>query len=121
MVVFLKQLNKHGVTFTACLITLQSLFQDEDDEHLDERESFITELDTELDDIPKVVKRKLNEDKSNSAGPPKKVILKRNTSTSEAIVKPVEEKSEQPERAIENTTDDKKVIKLSELSVKEVS
>lgn len=76
-------------------------------------------MDTELEDIPKVVKRKLNEDKPNSAEPPKKVILKRNTT--EAIVKPVEEKSEQPEKAIEPISDDKKIIKLSELSVKEVS
>lgn len=95
----------------------EDLLNDEDDEHLDERESLITELDTELEDIPKVVKRKLDEDKSNSAEPPKKVILKRNTT--EAIVKPVEEKSEQPEKASEPSSDDKKIIKLSELSVKE--
>ncbi|XP_030767970.1 SAP domain-containing ribonucleoprotein [Sitophilus oryzae] len=100
------------------------LNEEDDDEHLDERDSIINELDNNLDDSPKAQKRKLDgTDKSHIDGPPKKVILKRNNSdtlTSKAVTA-----NEKNNEVQEDTTpngqqiEDKKVIKFSELSAKE--
>jgi len=103
------------------------LNEDDDDEHIDERESLISDLDNALDDLPKIQKRKAESDVKSEPGPPKKVILKRNTSeTLAAIAKAHEEKPKEEKHAEESSleklnegTDEKKVIKLSELSVKE--
>ncbi|XP_066141583.1 SAP domain-containing ribonucleoprotein-like [Euwallacea fornicatus] len=97
------------------------LNEDDDDEHLDERESVISDID--IDNLPKVEKRKLEVDKSSIAsGPAKKVILKRNISetyAASAVAQEVKSEEDVPTGKSNIATDDKKVIKLSELSSKE--
>lgn len=79
---------------------------------MDASESVI--LENDLDESPKAPKRKLD-DKVKSA-PPKKVILKRHTSI-ELSKKTVEKISENDQVKL---MEDKKIIKLSSLSAKEV-
>ncbi|KAF7269095.1 hypothetical protein GWI33_017845 [Rhynchophorus ferrugineus] len=102
----------------------EDLLNDDDDEHLDERDSIINELDNNLEDSPKTQKRKLE---SANSEPPKKVILKRNNSDTLPVkVVPENKQSEEGTelksgKANGNDFDkeDKKIIKLSELSAKE--
>lgn len=79
------------------------------------------EEDHALDDIPtKPLKRKISESEINKTEktPPKKVILNRNiTSQVDSNDKPTSE--EKKENVNENKTEEKKIIKLSELSAKE--
>lgn len=95
-------------------------FQDDDDEHLDASESVI--LENDLDESPKATKRKIEEITSDKievkSAPPKKVILNRHTSIemTKSIIDSTEKK---PEDANINK-EEKKVIKLSSLSAKEV-
>uniref|UniRef100_A0A6P7H4J7 SAP domain-containing ribonucleoprotein n=1 Tax=Diabrotica virgifera virgifera TaxID=50390 RepID=A0A6P7H4J7_DIAVI len=101
----------------------EDLLNDEDDDHEDASESVI--LDNELDEgLPSLpVKRKADETSATETipEPPKKVVLKR-ISSSELDTE--EEKSE-PEKVDaefkpeEDKHEDKKVIKLSELTTKE--
>lgn len=94
------------------------MFQDDDDEHLDASESVI--LDNDLDEFPKAVKRKVEEDKNTKSAPPKKVILNRHTSIELTKANPDgKEKHSENEKSEEQG--DKKIIKLSSLSAKEVS
>lgn len=96
-------------------------FQDDDDEHLDASESVI--LENDLDESPKSTKRKIDEITNNKieikSAPPKKVILNRHTSIemTKSIIDSTEKKQED---AKEEQKDEKKVIKLSSLSAKEV-
>ncbi|XP_060517734.1 SAP domain-containing ribonucleoprotein [Cylas formicarius] len=103
----------------------EDLLNDDDDEHLDENESVIHEFDNELEDSPGNQKRKLTEittDKSETNNePPKKVILNRNNNAASVLADKQTrdvEKISLPEKP-DGNTDEKKVIKLSELSVKE--
>lgn len=92
--------------------------KDEDDEHLEASESI---LENDLDEAPVPTKRKLDEtnDKDTKTEPPRKIVLDRNNSTGSDIVKSV---SKIPEKTSdEDKTEDKKIIKLSELSAKEVT
>lgn len=94
-------------------------FQDDDDEHLDASESVI--LENDLDESPKATKRKIDDNtevKSESA-PPKKVILNRHTSIE--MTKSIIDNTETKQDDIKGEQkEDKKVIKLSSLSAKEV-
>lgn len=93
--------------------------------HLDTSESVMQELDSALDETSTASKRQkrkletgLNADQ-NKTDAPKKIVLNRNPSTSSDTTQ-----NGSANDATENKTDnntDKKVIKLSELSVKEVS
>lgn len=82
-------------------------------------------MDNNLDDSPKTQKRKL-ECANNE--PPKKVILKRNNSDTLPVKLTPEEKKSDEDAELKGVEtngndldkEDKKVIKLSELSAKEV-
>ncbi|XP_050309666.1 SAP domain-containing ribonucleoprotein [Anthonomus grandis grandis] len=101
--------------------------EDDDDVHLDEKEeSIIGDLDSDLSDLPRAEKRKSQPESAkvqSESGPPKKVILKRNTQ--EPVAKVVSKVSEEKVNVLSDegkpaeNDDGKKVIKLSELSVKE--
>lgn len=105
------------------------IFQDDDDEHLDASESI---LENELDDSPKSQKRKLedNEEKTDDNNtavaappPPKKVVLNRHTSIEPVKTAVVNQEAENKddEKSEIKPNEEKKIIKLSQLSAKEVS
>jgi len=114
---------------TDCIDDIEEdLLNDDDDEHMDEQESLINDdLDSALDDLPKAPKRKSEEKSEVSSGPPKKVILKRNTSETLAAMakaskpeeKPLESKVTEEKEDGKGGSEEKKVVKLSELSAKE--
>lgn len=100
---------------------------DLDHDHLDASESVLTELDEQLDVTPatKASKRKLSETKlspDSDSKPAKKVVLNREPS----IPNDSNQKKENGDDSSTNVTEksedtsDKKIIKLSELSAKEV-
>lgn len=107
----------------------EDLLNDDDDDHMDERESLINDLDNALDDLPKTQKRKSDTEHKSEVpgGPPKKVILKRNTSEALAAMaiaskvdkKPIDEEKVEDNVKSADSTEEKKVVKLSELSAKE--
>lgn len=75
--------------------------------------------------MPKSLKRKAESESERIAGPPKKIILKRNTSETLAAVAKPEVKSAdttttEKHEAKNDLIAEKKVIKLTELSIKEV-
>lgn len=97
--------------------------EDDDDEHLDTSESVIQELDSAFEVSPTVArgqKRKiesnpLNKDKADA---PKKIVLNRNPSVSSDTNQNGSENN--PSENKTDDTIDKKIVKLSELTVKEV-
>ncbi|ERL93493.1 SAP domain-containing ribonucleoprotein [Dendroctonus ponderosae] len=105
----------------------EDLLNDEgdDDEHIDDRAiNLINELDHDLDDLPKSLKRKAESESELIVGPPKKIILKRNTSeTVAAVVKPEVKSADtttiEKHEVKSELIGDRKVIKLTELSIKE--
>lgn len=88
---------------------------------MDANESVI--LENDLDESPKVLKRKIDEIGNDKIGvksaPPKKVILNRHTSI-ELTRSIVESKEKQPNETEQEQKEEKKIIKLSSLSAKEV-
>lgn len=103
-----------------CIIRKNDYFQDDDDEHLDASESVI--LDNDLDESPKATKRKIDDETAKTeikSAPPKKVILNRHTSIelSKALA---ENKEKDSDNEKQEQKEDKKIIKLSSLSAKEV-
>ncbi|CAG9864885.1 unnamed protein product [Phyllotreta striolata] len=98
----------------------EDLLDDEDDEHIEASESI---LEHDLDESLVTTKRKLDDAIDNSKHePPKKVVLNRNNSIITADVKPLnepEEKSPEQTSNGNNKTEEKKIVKLSELSAKE--
>lgn len=92
------------------------MFQDDDDEHLETNESVISDLDNDLNDPlqNKSLKRKvveISDDNKNTA--PKRVILNRNNSNNDGI------KTDEDEKKEDENSGEPKVVKLSELTVKE--
>lgn len=94
----------------------EDLLNVDDDEHLDGSESGITDIDSAMD-IPsgqRSQKRKLQEENSNDPPKqPKKVVLNRTPSSTE------ESHNISPNIIEAEKIDDKKVIKLSQLSAKD--
>lgn len=102
-----------------CFIYIND-FQDDDDEHLDASESVI--LENDLDESPRATKRKIEDENSKTeikSAPPKKVILNRHTSIelSKALA---ENKEKDLDNEKQEQKEEKKIIKLSSLSAKEV-
>ena len=91
--------------------------QEDDDEHLDLTESSITDIDSTIG-VSKALKRKMSDSSHDSElKQGKKVILNRDSLFTD-ILDDVQKENEQ----IGSQQDDKrKIIKLSELSPKEVS
>lgn len=97
----------------------EDLLNDDDDEHLDASESVI--LDNDLDESPKAVKRKIDDEDEKTelkCAPPKKVILNRHTSID---IAKNNEKAKMSDSEKQEEKEDKKVVKLSSLTAKEVS
>ncbi|CAH0557335.1 unnamed protein product [Brassicogethes aeneus] len=96
----------------------EDLLNDDDDEHL-EGDVVVEEEESVLNEsvASKTVKRKISDaesDKTDKSGPPKKVILNRNTSVNIEPPRVLTEDKKESE-----SEDDKKVIKLSEMTAKE--
>lgn len=92
------------------------LFQDDLDEHLDS--SVIQELDSAIEATsPEKTQKRKVEESSNKTGPAKKIILNRNPSVSSETQNGSENEAASNEKSGEDSG--KKVIKLSQLSVKE--
>ncbi|KAL1490431.1 hypothetical protein ABEB36_013126 [Hypothenemus hampei] len=96
----------------------EDLLNDEDDEHSDERESIFNDLDN-LDELPKGLKRKADEKANSNPVPAKKVILKRTTNEVLPTLSPTTDKPEKEDNNDKSLSEEKKVIKLSDLSIKE--
>lgn len=97
----------------------EDLLNDDDDEHLDASESVILDLD----ESPKATKRKIDDESEKPelkcTPPPKKVILNRHTSIE--LTKTIIENDQKLNNEKQDQIEDKKVVKLSSLSAKEVS
>lgn len=106
-----------------CKMFKQIEFQDDDDEHLDTSESVIQELDSAMEVASSVVHKRKAEDKDSiiehtKGSAPKKIVLNRTPSTSSENNQNGSLNSATVSKL--DTDSDKKVIKLSELSSKEV-
>lgn len=92
----------------------EDLLNDDDDEHLDGSESGITDLDTI--DIPEKGQKRRSEEMSDNK-PAKKVVLNRTSSNSESVAR-INLTTADPV-ADDPKDEEKKVVKLSELTAKE--
>jgi hypothetical protein len=101
------------------------LQEDDDDVHLETTESVISDIDTALNDtLPAKGEKRKNdedetkEDKDKVTPSTKKVVLNRNTPL--IMDKRISTESKESSEKSNGSTEEKKVIKLSGLSAKEV-